>query len=604
MSAVGPNAPFPFSAVVGHDDVKLSLILATIDPALAGVLLRGEKGSAKTTLARGLAALLPGDAPFVELPLGATEDRVLGSIDLATMLTSGETRFRPGLLAQAHGGVLYVDEINLLADHLVDALLDVTVSGVNRVEREGMSHEHPARFVLIGSMNPEEGELRPQLLDRFGMAVDVSSSHDPIERMEAVQRRLGFDRDPVSQQSFAEQDSALRQRVHLTQPAEVPTDVVALACRVAVAVEAEGLRADLMLCRAAAALAGWEGRPDTTDDDVRRVAPLVLSHRRRRLPFDQPGITPEELDDAFDQAGERPDPQPDQLGDPPEGKAPDDLAATGPNEKNAAVGREMPAPYLSSSASASTPSDGRRSTATGTGARGRFIRSAPAVSPDIDSVAVNATATVTARRRAVDPAAEPSWQDIQEATREQRAGNLILMVVDASGSMGAKERMSAAKGAVLGLLTDAYQRRDRVALIAFRGAEAEIILRPTGSIEIARARLADLPSGGATPLASGLDTALRVAQGSTGDQQLDPLIVLITDGRATGEPDAFDRAQKAAARIRSAAIPCVVIDAETDSPRLGLAGSIATTLDAPCLSLRALEQGELERVIRGHSRSR
>src|SRR3954452_15121315 len=188
---------FPFTAVVGQEDAKLALLLNAVDPAIGGVLLRGQKGSGKTTLARGLAALLPGDAPFVELPVGATEDRLVGTIDLAAALTAGERRFQAGLLAEAHGGVLYVDEVNLLPDHLVDVLLDVAASGVNRVEREGVSHSHPSRFVLVGSMNPEEGELRPQLLDRFGLAVDVAASTDPRVRADAVRRRLAFDADPA-----------------------------------------------------------------------------------------------------------------------------------------------------------------------------------------------------------------------------------------------------------------------------------------------------------------------------------------------------------------------------------------------------------------------
>jgi Mg-chelatase subunit ChlI len=187
------TSAFPFGAVVGQADAKLALLLNAIDPRIGGVLLRGHKGSAKSTLARALAALLPGDAPFVELPVGATEDRVVGSLDVTVALTGGEVRLLPGLLAAADGGVLYVDEVNLLPDHLVDVLLDVAASGVNRVEREGVSASHPSRFVLIGSMNPEEGELRPQLLDRFGLAVDVVALTDPMARADAVARRLAFD---------------------------------------------------------------------------------------------------------------------------------------------------------------------------------------------------------------------------------------------------------------------------------------------------------------------------------------------------------------------------------------------------------------------------
>src|SRR4051812_8292672 len=187
---------FPFSAVVGQDDAKLALLLNAIDPAIGGVLLRGQKGSAKSTLARGLATLLAGDAPFVELPVGATEDRVVGSLDIEGALGEGRRRFQPGLLASAHQGVLYVDEVNLLPDHLVDVLLDVAASGVNKVEREGVSQIHDSRFVLAGSMNPEEGDLRPQLLDRFGLAVDIVGPTNPEERAEAVRRRLAHDADP------------------------------------------------------------------------------------------------------------------------------------------------------------------------------------------------------------------------------------------------------------------------------------------------------------------------------------------------------------------------------------------------------------------------
>src|SRR5437588_4309601 len=271
------------------DEVKLALLLNAIDPAVGGVLLRGQKGSAKTTLARGLAGLLPGDAPFVDLPIGATEDRLVGTIDLTAALTGGEIRFQPGLLQAADGGVLYVDEINLLPDHLVDALLDVAASGINRVEREGISHTHPSRFVLIGSMNPEEGELRPQLLDRFGLAVDVVAPTDPETRAEAVTRRLAFDRNRMA---FCERwsgaDVALRQRLSNATPAAVDEPLLQTIASVCASVGAEGLRADLTIARAAAALAGWEGREQTSADDIRRVAPMALAHRRRRSPLDDP----------------------------------------------------------------------------------------------------------------------------------------------------------------------------------------------------------------------------------------------------------------------------------------------------------------------------
>lgn len=556
----------PFSAVVGQDDAKHALLLAAIDPHLGGVLLRGHKGSAKTTLARALARLLPGDAPFVELPLGATEDRVLGSLDLAEMLANGEARYRPGLFAAADGGVLYVDEVNLLADHLVDVLLDVAVSGTNRVEREGISHTHPARFTLVASMNPEEGELRPQLLDRFGLAVDIETSTNPEERAAAVAHQLDADRDPHSVDVYRGADDQLRARLDGTTIANVPPDVIALASRVGVSVGAQGLRADLMLCRAAAAHAGWEGRAAATDDDLRAVAPFVLSHRRRRTPFEDPGLSEEEIDQAFA---------------PPPPDAPRANHESTPAPEAATGAPDLPptAPTLSTL--------GRRSPTVGP--RGRLIRDAP-LDEETTSIAAGATAIAVATRRAADPDSPIEREDLRAAVREQQAGYLVVLVVDTSSSMGAQHRIAVAKGVVLELLTDAYQHRDRVALVSFRGEKAEIVLRPTGSVEIARARLADLAVGGATPLADAIDTALGIAQRGIERDDIDPFVVVLTDGRATaGGADPLATARAAAERVAAARLPALVIDAESGPARLGLAAELATALGASCVHLDDFE---------------
>ena len=300
---------FPITAVVGGDDAKLALAMAAIDRTIGGVLLRGDKGSAKSTLARGLAALLPGGGPFVELPLGATEERVVGSLDLRAALTGGEVRFQPGLLAAAHGGVLYVDEVNLLADHLVDALLDAAATGVNRVERDGVSHAHPARFLLVGSMNPEEGDLRPQLLDRFGLAVDVRSPVDPAARAQVVRRRMAFDADPHAFAAlWAERELELVAWLNDTVPATLDDDLLEAACAACVGAGAESLRADIVLARTAAAHAGWCRRTATTADDVRAVARLVLSHRQRRHPLDDPAAGSAVLESALEDALQGPAP--------------------------------------------------------------------------------------------------------------------------------------------------------------------------------------------------------------------------------------------------------------------------------------------------------
>ena len=581
--------PFAFSSVVGQDDAKLALLLCAIDPAIGGVLLRGQKGSAKTTVARGLAALLPGEARFVELPLGATEDRVVGSVDLAEMLSGGAVRVRPGLLAEAHGGVLYVDEVNLLADHLVDVLLDVATSGINRIERDGVAHSHPARFVLVGSMNPEEGDLRPQLLDRFGLSVTVSASDDPIIRAEAVRRRLRHDHNGSI--AFDEEaDGILAQRLRSTSPADVPDDVVLAASTLAVAVGAEGLRADIVLCRAAAAFAGWDGRAVTNTDDLRRVAHLVLAHRRHQGPFDAPTMSQDDIDDALDEVLDRP---------PNDQESHEGSGHTAPPPP--APPAPLAAPTLATAfAHRAAPVSGRRSPMVGL--RGRLTGTEPVGTPVTD-VAVTATAVAVATRHAETGSRTLHAGDLRQATRVTKAGNLLIFLVDASGSMGAADRIEAAKGAVLGLLTDAYQRRDRVALISMRGDKAEVVLQPTASGEIARTRLVDLPVGGTTPLADGLATALRMATATGNDPGRLPLIIAITDGRATaadGDANPLDAALAAASDIARRSIDAVVLDAETGSPRLGLAAELAATMGAAHIHLDDLGARRIEDVVRTH----
>ncbi|HEY6624172.1 MAG TPA: VWA domain-containing protein [Acidimicrobiales bacterium] len=632
--------PFPFSAVVGHEDLRMALILCAVDPAIGGVLLRGQKGSAKTTLARGLATLLPGDAPFVDLPVGASEDRLVGSIDLRAALTGGERRFAAGLLQAAHGGVLYVDEVNLLPDHLVDVLLDVAASGVNRVEREGVSHSHASRFVLVGSMNPEEGELRPQLLDRFGLSVEVVASLDPDERSEAVQRRLAFDADPEQfSATWHDAELALRTQLEGARPAQLAPEMILRVSTLCANAGAEGLRADLVICRAAAALAGWEDRRQVSESDVRRVADLALAHRRRRSPFEAPGMAADELesllDDAFsgDEAGGSDDPgsgapgteapdgdtsvAPGSSGDASSGDRPADgipgddgsereqVVAPGPAPSR--VRRiEASAPANASSTSGSKAS-GRRTMTLGD--RGRLVSDrVPEPGRPLGSVAVTATVAAAATRQGGGATLAVEEEDLREAVRQERAANLVVLAVDASGSMGAHGRMAAAKGAVLALLTDAYQRRDRVALVTFRGNDAEIALRPTGSTEVAQARLSELPTGGRTPLAAGIDTALGLVRTATRGAYR-PLLVVVSDGRATaagGDKDPVQASLLAAEAVRRQGVSAVVVDAEVaTSPdgaqvgvRLGLARPLAEAMGARYLTVDDLSAEAIAGAVR------
>jgi magnesium chelatase subunit D len=572
LGGVEVSSFLPFSGVVGQDDAKLALLLAACERTIGGVLLRGDKGTAKSTLARGLAALLPGDAPFVELPIGATEDRLVGTLDLTVALTEGSKRFDPGLLHAADGGVLYVDEINLLPDHLVDVLLDVAASGINRVEREGVSYSHPSRFVLVGSMNPEEGELRPQLLDRFGLAVEVRTPSDPAERAAALRRRLSFD---AGTSNFDDEEASLAARLAAWRPAQVGADLVDAVARLCAAAGAEGLRADLTICRAAGALAGWEGRSSATPDDVRRVAPMALAHRARRDPLDPPGAS-SPLESALESAFEDSE------------------------ERVAEAGTPLEAPVVrpADGAGLVQPATGRRGSAPGP--RGRLVGDREPDGP-LTSVAVGATVR-RAMSRPGPVLVNPS--DIREAVREQRTACLIVLAVDASGSMGASRRMETAKGAVLGLLRDAYQKRDLVSLVTFRGEEAQVVLRPTGSVEVARARLAELPTGGRTPLAAGLRTALQVASAPARAGTHTPLLVVITDARATAAPPGQQPGTAAAVvadEIRRSGITSVVIDveaADSGGTRLGMAARLAEMMGARYMPLSDLSPLAVEDVVR------
>ncbi|MBN2624066.1 MAG: ATP-binding protein [Acidimicrobiales bacterium] len=841
---------FPFSAVVGQGEARLALLLAAVDPGIGGVLLRGDKGSAKSTLARGLAGMLPGGAPFVELPLGATEDRVLGTIDATAPPGDGAPPFRPGLLAQAHGGVLYVDEVNLLPDHLVDMLLDVAASGVNRVERDGASHSHPARFVLVGSMNPEEGELRPQLLDRFGLSVEITAPTDPAERAEVVRRRLTH--DAGGRVGGSEGDIVLRARLAASMPADLPDTVVDFACRLAVGVGAQGLRADLVLCRAAAAYAGWEGRSVASTADVERVASFALGHRRRRRPYDPPTLSTSELERALDTARQsfadahrRPEPAPvegpgpepasasegeplheaqqadrgsdvappataeagtettggpeadgvdvpsgdladgtggapgdhlagahdtpaddtstdgspavaadeggpvgddartepaattepddpgsgtatgrttaaaeeaaggqpddeagapdqagtpdDEAGEPDQAGTPDDEArppddeTRPPDDETAGPGGPGTDPAATEQAAddgpAPWPATGPATAAPGTvpesatwhslsgatfgappprTAAGETPSSAtappappppspppagppgPAAPADTASLAGPAAtgpatagaptpvATIPAGALHLAPApgsgatadgraapgggtgdvalaapARPASErdrpaatapgvgldDTREAPRSRTVGRTVVVAVDASGSTGAHRRVEAATGTVLGLLSDAYLRRDRVAMVTFRGDAAEVVLPPTASVEMARARLAELATGGVTPLADGLSAGLALARRAASDGWR-PLFVVVTDGRATGNQNALDRARSVAGEIAGAGIDAMVVDAEEGAGRQGLASQLAATMGAEYVRLDELCTDQLEAAVR------
>ena len=693
---------FPFTAIVGQTAMKRALLFNALNPKIGGVLIRGKKGTAKSTAVRSLAALLPevpvvpgcpySCAPearqglcqwcqtaddanpavdrqvrIVDLPVGATEDRLVGSLDIEEAIKSGTRSFEPGLIAATHRGILYIDEVNLLNDHLVDVLLDASAMGRNYVEREGISVSHAAEFILVGTMNPEEGDLRPQLLDRFGLAVEVEGTLPSSERREVVRRRIDFEADPYR---FMDQwqDAEEQERRRLLDSRELLTkvrlgsDILELITDICAEYEVDGMRGDIVMYKTASTVAAYEGRTEVTAEDVKEAAVLALLHRQRRQPFQQPHLATEQLESMVQefqgQQREREPSDNDSSGpeDMDEGEPePSDPGATdelppedtnsdlpGPGDQEFEVGNPFAVLPIEVQPPDNRPrrGTGRRSKTVGGVSVGRYVE-ARTPQGKVSDLALDATLRIAAphqqRRRGATqsesdtdesslegspassrPAVLIERWDVREKVRESKTGSLVLFVVDASGSMAAQRRMVAVKGAVLSLLIDAYQRRDRVGLIAFRGTEAELLLPPTSSVELARIRLAEMPTGGRTPLSRGLYVALQVFEAERlKDAEVLPLMVLISDGRAnvslgstlrnggqtpglgSGEQDSTaSEAREVASLFREHHIPSVVVDTEVGLVKFGLAWPIAEAMGAQYIKLEDLQADSLAQAVR------
>lgn len=623
---------YPFAAIVGQLELKQALLLAAVNPRLRGVLLHGEKGTAKSTAVRALAEVLPpiryragcayhcdplqphlwctrcrtsGDAvwtaavratPFVTLPLNATLDRVVGTIHWERALRDGAATLQPGLLAAAHRGVLYIDEVNLLDESVVAAILDAAATGVNRVCREGIQASHPADFLLIGTMNAEEGPLRPQLLDRFGLAVCIRAEMDVATRTLLMRRRLAYEADPVDfsrtwaeeQQRVCDDIVAVRARLRQVRlPDAVMREITAWCLAHGVA----GHRADILLAEAARACAAWEGEPIVTRSHAERMSPFVLFHRQRDTrkggEGDIPGPGAGDGTSTQDQTekrklhletadtGARDDDavggemtrgcqsQVGQMFRSPNGEQPAGDTTVGgqctgeddgPPEAIthngvrtaplrgtvAAIADGLHAAHLLGERRRHRGKvkgqSGRRVAGQSASKRGRYHRAYPDETPT--DLAIDATIRAAAVRTGLSGGRDPGHRlevhrrDFHQKVRRQRTKALILFVVDASGSLG-DEVMSLSKGTVLALLRDAYQKRDRVALIAFRDYTASLLLSPTNSTDLAQRCLADLPTGGRTPLTAGLVAAYKtIMQVRRRDPHAPVTLVFLSDGRA------------------------------------------------------------------------
>lgn len=666
---------FPLAALVGQEQLKSALLLCAVNPGIGGVLIRGDKGSAKSTAARGLAGVMapidrvvgcayncaPGEplatcevcsaaapsveatpVPFVNLPLGASEDRVLGSLDFERALKDGRKAFQPGLLATAHRGILYIDEVNLLPDHLVDVLLDAAAMGINRVQREGLSVQHPARIALVGTMNQEEGELRPQLLDRFGMMVEVRAPQEPRLRAEIVRRRLAWEADAEGfARAWSAQQADLRDQV-LRAQALLPKVTIAdglllLISELCCSQGVTSLRADLVMNKAARALAALHGRTSVEPDDLSQAAMLVLPHRRRARPFEQPGVDEAELE-RFMRKATPPPPEADGVQDATRAEADSNRGEDGDvggrggdgrggGDRGDAGGRDgsdrgsetadgEAVEHVFAAGGTTAPPRielrsgfvaggvvGRRSVAPES-RRGREVRAVRDERPT--DLAVTATLHHSLMRTGgLSPAGrlEVTSEDFHQKVKAGRQGTLMLFVVDSSGSMAALQRMEIVKATVLSLLRDAYERRDEVGVIAFRGTKAELLLSPTRSVDTAEKQLRDLPTGGRTPLAHALQVAAEVLSRNSGASRPEPLLIVLSDGKANvaldGTGDAWQQSLDYAQSFARKGVAALVLDTEVGFVRMGRAGDLAAALGAQCLSLEEFSAETLSLTIRG-----
>jgi len=684
---------FPFTAIVGQERMKRALVLNAIHPQIGGVLIRGERGTAKSTAARALAALLPeievvadcsfGCDPnqpatwctecrerdetgeelprarqrtrFVDLPVSATEDRVVGTLDIERAIQKGERRFEPGVLAAANRGVLYVDEVNLLDDHVVDLLLDAAAMGVNVVERESISFGHPARFILIGTMNPEEGDLRPQLLDRFALCVDMQGIRPPAPRMAIMERNLAYEADPEEFcAEWTPREQALsgeiaRARRLLPEVGYSQSDLATIATMMG-ELGVDGHRADLVVLKTARAHAAFEGRTRLSDRDILLAAELALPHRLKRHPLQEADVTLGDLSDRLaeararnpteaeieeesDEAAEIADKKKGVSGEtfdegPLENENERSKVAREPvlqtvpqwpsegrwweGGEDVAIGEDFAPRRLDTPLDRLTrASGGRRSRTRTDRKRGRYVQARPSPGDPSDlafDATLRAAAPYQRERHCEDRSAEgaPALalcpDDYRRKVRVMRAANLVLFVVDASWSMAVAERMQATKGAVMSLLTDAYQRRDRVGLVVFQKNDARVVLPPTNSVELARRALNDVPVGGKTPLSAGLQVSYEVITRELRQHpDLMPLMVLLTDGAGNVSTTSLppqEEAYRVAEMFPQAHIRSVVINMEHKAFDQGLAQALAEHLKAPCYTLAELKAEALLQTVR------
>lgn len=631
------NFVYPFTAVIGQEKIKKALILNIINPCIGGILISGEKGTAKSTLVRGLAEII-NNMKVIDLPLNITEDRLLGTIDIEKAISEGVRKPDMGILKEADGNILYVDEVNLLSEHIVKCLLEVSASGINHVEREGISFTHPSRFVLVGTMNPEEGQLRPQFLDRFGLYVETNGSDDLVERKEIIKRRLEYEKNPIEYiDKFENQSKELMNKIingiEVFNKVQVSDSIMYLSAEISKEANCAGNRAELVIIEAAKAIAAFDNRKNININDIKEAAEFALPHRMREMP---PSVSDnsdkeeeseeEQIDDDKEEREEEHEPpqveenhnnEEDNKDEEDNLEYEENSEETKQEEKNEnEIDNDM-VDYIGNAFAIKAldikPIDrkkrrgsGKRSKTKTDLMQGRYVKyNLP--KDKIKDIAFDATLRAAAPYQSLRDknglAFVINKSDFREKVREKRTGTTILFVVDASGSMGAKKRMSAVKGAVVSLLTDAYQKRDKVGMVAFRKNQAEVLLGITRSVELAQKSLKDLPTGGKTPLSAGLSKGYEILKAAKKkDPEMVPVLVLVSDGRTNSSinnGDPYEEAIEIANKIASESIQSIVIDTEQDFIKLGLANNIAKAMNAQYYKLEDLGATEIASTIRG-----
>jgi len=643
---------YPFTAIIGQDMMKLALLLNAINPKIGGVLIQGTKGTAKSTAVRALADILPEieivkDCPFncnpydesemctackerhessgfsdeeimekkmdvINLPINATEDRVVGTIDIKQALKEGIKALEPGILAEANRNILYIDEVNLLADNVADVLLDSAAMGVNIIEREGISFHHPSNFILVGTMNPEEGHIRPQLLDRFGLSVNVERIEDIDKRVEIIKKVEAFQTNP---DKFCEDHKSkqnnLREKLieaqKILNKVKISDEQLKRIAQLCIQFQTDGHRADITIARTAKTIAAFHGRKEVSDEDIKIAAKLSLNHRMRRLPFEEQELDEDKVDEIIDNNYEKPG----EIADSTLDKEENQQQILNAREEVFDIGKDTNAEKIieKKRVREMMNTSGKRVLHPTESSRGKYIGGEKPKEfnfSNAEDIAINETLN----KAALEPQNKIALENGETLTiledhihiksRMGKSSYLIIFCVDASGSMGVKNRMESVKGAIFSILQTNYVYRDKVALVIFRKEEAQVILPPTRSTDLAYKFLKEIPTGGTTPLVAGLNKAIDIAlEEKRKKSGYIPLIILLSDARGNVYyNDSIKDVLKTGEAIAKHNLDFIIVDTESSEVSLGINKKLANVTNAVYYHIDNLDTENLNDLLK------